>query len=135
MPERCVVAECSNVKNVVEGISLHRLPYFGDVRPVAKQRRRQWVNFVQRKRASWEASKSSVICSSHSKADDFERRFVQLPGLEQPLKARLREDEFGIVAIPSVYPVDSSREENAPSASKRERRMVSYNHKFMKLKS
>ena len=51
MPERCVVAGCSNIKDVTNRISLHLIPFFDDDRPEVKRRRRKWVEFVNRKRA------------------------------------------------------------------------------------
>ena len=50
--------------------------FFEDDRPEAKRRREKWVDFVKQKRAKWQPSKRSVICSVHFKPEDFERRFV-----------------------------------------------------------
>ena len=36
MPDRCVVAGCSNVPNSEKGIALHKFPFFGDDRNMAK---------------------------------------------------------------------------------------------------
>ena len=33
MPERFVVGNCSNVRDSAKGISLHKIPFFGDDRP------------------------------------------------------------------------------------------------------
>ncbi|XP_068738515.1 THAP domain-containing protein 1-like [Montipora capricornis] len=71
MPKRCVAAGCSNERNLEEGISLHKLPFHGEDRPEAKKRREKWVDFVQLKRAKWEPSQSSVLCSEHFKREDF----------------------------------------------------------------
>ena len=45
MPGRCVVANCSNVNDSVNGISLHPI-LLRNERPEAKKRRRQWLAFV-----------------------------------------------------------------------------------------
>ena len=47
MPMRCVAGGCSNTP----GTALHSIPYFGDDRPQAKERRKKWVDFVKQKRA------------------------------------------------------------------------------------
>ena len=36
MSERCVVAGCSTIKDVKNGISWHRIPFFNDECPEAK---------------------------------------------------------------------------------------------------
>ena len=71
MPTRCVAAGCGNVKNPEEGISMHFIPYYGDERPEPKRRRKKWVDFVKQKRARWEPSKTSVLCSVYFKPEDF----------------------------------------------------------------
>ena len=71
MPTRCVAAGCGNVKNPKEGISMHFIPYYGDERPEPERRRKKWVDFVKQKRARWEPSKTSVLCSLHFKPEDF----------------------------------------------------------------
>ena len=71
MPTRCVAAGCGNVKNPKEGISMHFIPYYGDERPEPKRRRKKWVDFVKQKRARWEPSKTSVLCSVYFKPEDF----------------------------------------------------------------
>ena len=124
MPERFVVGNFSNVRDSAKGISLHKIPFFGDDRPVAKRRRRQWIAFVQRRRAHWCATKSSVICSAHFKPEDYERRMTNLPGFGS-MKAYLKEYEIGVVPVPSVYPVVKEQEEGECSkTSSRQRRMV-----------
>ena len=75
MPTRCVAAGCGNVKNPKEGISMHFIPYYGDERPEPKRRRKKWVDLVKQKvkqkRARWEPSKTSVLCSVHFKPEYF----------------------------------------------------------------
>ena len=68
MPKRCIAAGCSNVRNLKEDISLHKLPFYNDDRTEAKKRRKKWVDFVRLKRAKWQPSQSSVLCSEHLKA-------------------------------------------------------------------
>ena len=123
MPERCVVGHCSNVRDFAKGISLHKIPFSEDDRPVAKRRRRLWISFVQRRRAHWNATKSAVICSVHFKPEDFERRLTNLPGFGS-MKAYLREDEIGVVPVPSIYPVVAEEGGDCPETSSRQRRMV-----------
>ena len=61
MPTRCVAAGCG----------MHFIPYYGDERPEPKRRRKKWVDFLKQKRARWEPSKTSVLCSVHFKPEDF----------------------------------------------------------------
>ena len=86
---------------------LHTIPYANDQRPDAKKRRKAWVDFVKMKRAKWEPSSSSVICSRHFKPDDFMTRYVGphvAPGEQQAfvVKPRLKTDDFGICVCPSI---------------------------------
>ena len=123
MPERCVVGGCSNVKDINNGISLHRIPFFEDERTEAKRRRKKWIEFVSRKRAKWTSSKTSVICSVHFLPDDFIH--AVLSGLDVGLKRRLIEDSIGTVPVPSVYLKEAS-EPLVSSGSRRNQRMVSH---------
>ena len=59
--KRCVAAGCSNERNLEEGISLHKLPFYSNNLPEAKKRRKKCVDFVRLKRAKWEPSQSSVL--------------------------------------------------------------------------
>ena len=124
MPEVCVAAGCSNQKDEVKGISLHVIPFFEDDRPEAKRRRKKWVDFVKQKRAKWEPSKHSVICSVHFKPEDFERRFVLGEPGGKSMPRWLRKDEFGCCVFPTIHTV--GKEESMGKASKREKRMVSH---------
>ena len=65
MPDRCVVAGCSNVPNSEKGIALHNIPFFGDDRNKAKARRKKWTEFVELKRGKWSPTASSAVCSCH----------------------------------------------------------------------
>ena len=68
--------------------------------------------------AKWIPSKSSVICSAHFTPDDFVRKFAGFAEKELKYDARLKRDDIGISAIPSVY----LKEEEIMSI--RERRQV-----------
>ena len=107
MPDRCVVFGCknSNSKEFRErGLSLHRIPFFEDQRPIAKKRRKLWVDFVNVKRQKWEPSKYSSVCSQHFTEGDFERpTILQLPEF-QPPRRDLKRDEVGISVFPSIQP-------------------------------
>ena len=103
MPMRCVAGGCSNTPE--NGIVLHSIPYFGDDQPQAKKRRKKWVDFVKQKRAKWENSKNSAICSVHFKPEDFQRLFTSLPGQSAPYIPRLNRDNFGVTAFPTIHAV------------------------------
>ena len=96
MPNRCVVGGCSNVADAKQSISLHFIPFAGDERPEARRRRKLWVDFVRLKRAKWEQTSVSSICSEHFAKEDFTEMFSG-PSRK---KLRLSADEFGTVAIP-----------------------------------
>ena len=63
MVNRCVAGGCSNTAG--PGVSLHKFP--SD--PVL---RKQWEKQVQRTRAKWKATETSVLCSAHFTEDCFE---------------------------------------------------------------
>ena len=42
MPDRCVAANCGNIKDKERNISMHRFPFYGDTRPEAQKRRKRW---------------------------------------------------------------------------------------------
>ena len=118
MPTRCVVFGCNNTNDKERGISLHEIPFYGDDRPVAKQLGRQWVNFVKQKRANFEPSKRSVVCSQHFSAEAFGR--VAIPSFSAPKKF-LKRDEIGVYVFPTIQSVSQAK----PS-SERDTRMVSF---------
>ena len=125
MPKRCVAAGCSNVSNLKEGISLHKLPFYDDDRPEAKKRRKKWVDFIRLKRMKWQPSQSSVLCSEHFRREDFVRS-ANL-GDEQNLdiaKRWLRTDDFGVCVFPSVHAKALVPNPNDKPASNRAKRMV-----------
>ena len=92
---------CSNVRSLENGIGLHTIPFYGDKDPQAKKRRKKWIDFVRLKRAQWQPSKNSVICSKHFKADDFVRNYALLKDQEAPSIPYLVRDRFGITAFPT----------------------------------
>ena len=100
-PDACVVFGCSRTADARRGIGLHRIPFFGDPREEGIKRRQKWVNFVQQRRAKWEPTKHSKICSLHFKREDFTRMFTLLPGQKIPSSPRLKEDDLGPCVFPS----------------------------------
>ena len=102
MPTRCVAGGCNSFPNLKEGIALHTIPFYNDDRPKARKRRKKWVNFVKRKRAKWEPTKTSAICSKHFKPEDFKRRFSFLPGQDSAFIPRLLTDDLGVSVFPTV---------------------------------
>ena len=64
MPKRCIVWNCSNVADKTQNIAIHVIPFYVNDRPIAKSRKKQWVDFVREKRGEkWIPSGHSVICS------------------------------------------------------------------------
>lgn len=105
MPERCVVYGCNNTASTTKGIYLYRIPYFDDTRSEAKSRRKKWVSFIQRKRDKWQPSVSSVVCSQHFTEDCFEYGSDTVEKYKFP---KLKRDEIGITAVPSLLPKATS---------------------------
>ena len=113
MPTRCIAARFGNIKSKKDGISLRTIPYFGDNRPGAVKKRRKWVAFVKQKRAKWEPSATSVICSKHFKPEDFTVVFPGLSDEADMLDNRSLKDDLGINVFPSIHPASiRSGEEN-----------------------
>ena len=102
MPNRCVVRGCSNAANPAEGISLHLIPFAGDERPEAKRRGKQWVD-LRNKRAKWEATPNSSVCSARFAKEDFYDMFATL----STKKPRLIFDKIGVVAVPKYTNPDN----------------------------
>lgn len=121
MPHRCVIGGCSNVRSLENGIALHTILFYGDERPEAKKRRKRWVDFVKQKRAGWEPSKSSVICSNYFKADDFVRNYALITDKHAQSVPYLVRDSFGITAYPTVH---AGELEDEQPLSDRDKRMV-----------
>ena len=99
--QRCVVFGCNNTASSGKGISLYRIPFWDDSRQVAKSRRKKWLDFIRRKRDKWNPSCSSVVCSVHFTEDCFEYGSDTVEKYKTP---KLKRDDIGITAIPSVLP-------------------------------
>ncbi|XP_044171604.1 uncharacterized protein LOC122955935 [Acropora millepora] len=124
MPHRCVVGGCSNIRSLEKGIGLHMLPFYGDERPEAKKRRKRWIDFVRLKRAQWEPTKSSVICSKHFKPDEFVRNYTLLKDQEAPSIPYLERDSFGITAFPTVHTGVNVAEDEQPLSNRGKRMAI-----------
>ena len=105
MPMRCVVGSCNNTLDLENGIALHSIPYVGVDQPQEKKRWKKWVDFVKQKKAKWEPSKNSAICSVHFKPGDFQRLLASLPGQSTPYIPRLNRDDFRVAAFPTILAV------------------------------
>ena len=101
MPNRCVVAGCSNVPDIKNGLVIHTIPYFGNDDPVPKKRRKKWVDFVNQTRKNFTATKNSGIFSAHFTPESFQRRFHFVQGQDKPCIPRLVRDDIGIAVTPS----------------------------------
>ena len=123
MPYRCVVYGCANTPDAENRIALHRIPFYGDSRPEAVKRRQRWIDFVKQRRARWEPTKDSMICSRHFKEDDF-LRILNVPGLEGPTLPRLRRDEIGIAVCPSIQSSVEKQEDISARDTRAIRRKV-----------
>ena len=130
MPNRCGAAGCGSTPDIRNGIVLHAIPFYGDERPVAKKRRKQWVDFVKQKRAKWEATATSRLCSKHFKAEDFMRRFNYLEGQGEAVIPRLTRDEIGVVPVPSIHAVGKSVSQQSTSSTRRAHRQVGRPHQL-----
>ena len=77
------------------------------------------------KRAQWEPSKNSVICSKHFKPDDFVRNYTLLKDQEALSIPYLERDSLRITAFPTVHTEVHVAEDEQP-LSNRDKRMVRY---------
>ena len=109
MPERCVVYGCDNTANSKQGVSLYRIPYWDDSREIAVRRRKNWLDFIRRKRDRWEPSPGSVVCSDHFTKDCFEYGSDTVEKYKTP---KLKRDEIGICVVPSLL---SNKATSVPS--------------------
>ena len=119
MPLQCVVSNCSNIASSKKGITVHIISYYNDNPPLAKARRKQWIDFVKTKRTHWKPKKYLCVCSQHFAAEDYTRRFSFLP---HQGKRQLVKDETGVVPIPRYSvgnAVDDKNKENLSACSKR----------------
>ena len=68
----------------------------------------------------------NVICSTHFKAEDFVRRFMNTEGeLGSALTPWLKRDDFGIAVFPSIHAFAVSAGKEEPLTD-RDKRMVRY---------
>ena len=117
MPNRCVVAGCSNVPDTAKNIGLHKFPEDKDSET---KRQRPWIAFVQTKRAKWSPTDLSCICLQHIKADDFESPFITIPGTAFVSRAVLKKD-----AVPTIHSQKAEEKDNhAGLRSARQHRSV-----------
>ena len=122
MPERCVAARCGNVKDPARNISMHKIPFFGDVCPIKKKRQKKWVDFVLERRTMWVPGKTSPLCSVHFAPDEAVK---QRPlNKEVNLKRDLKKDEIGVCVFPSIHAKRKGEDDEPPSKKRREARMV-----------
>ena len=119
MPDRCVVAGCSNISDPEKGIALHKIPFYGDDRREAKARRKKWTDFVKLKRDKWTPSASSALCSCHFAPEDFTRR-LSFGSLK--CQRTLIKDEIGVLPVPKFQRNTWGEEE----LSDRSRRQVGH---------
>ena len=103
IPHRYIVGGCSIVRSSESVIALHTIPFYGDERLEAKKRRKRRIHFVRQRRAGWDPSKSSVICSKHFKADNFVRNYALITDKLAQLVPYLVRDSFGFTAYPTVH--------------------------------
>ena len=78
MPDKCVVFGCNNRPKKEKGISLHTIPFDGTDDADKLKRRKKWVDFVKLKRAGWEPTKHSAVCSKHFLDEDYYVMFSDL---------------------------------------------------------
>lgn len=92
------------MQHLQEGIVLHMIPFCGENYPELKK---QWVDFVKLKHATWEPSKM-VICSKHFKPDDFVRSLdVSTEDRGISITPWLAQDEY-VITIDSCFHDHSS---------------------------
>ena len=77
-------------------MTLHPIPFYNDERLEAKRRRKKWVDWVKLKRARWEPTMHSCICSFHFTPESFERK-IFTPGTSR--SRRLVADELGVAVF------------------------------------
>ena len=76
---RCVVQDCSNISDILAGLSLHK-------RPIENIARGIWVKFVRTKRANFNPGEVRfMVCSDHFSAECFERSY-HMKGTTRRLK-------------------------------------------------
>ena len=92
--------ELQHVADKTKNIAIHVILFYGDDRPIAKSRTKEWVDFVRKKRGGkWSPSEHTVICSRHFAPEDYTRRFDYGGQVE---KSRLIGEEIGVLAVPRL---------------------------------
>ena len=62
------------------------------------------VDFVKQKRAKWEPTRNSSLCSRHFTEDDFICHFTFADETSgKPIIPRLKQDELGINVFPTIH--------------------------------
>ena len=113
MPTRCIVAGCSNTYK--EGVSLHSFPKDANLRRI-------WTAKVKLTRAHWNSpSDSSVVCSDHFDASDFEEGLWAQFGLKK--QKRLKPDAIPNIRAPSKDEADAKRKAEPRSAVEKRKKM------------
>ena len=121
MPQKCVVGDCSYVRSSENGIVLHMIPFYSNESPEAKKRRKRLIDFLRRKHAGWDPSKSLVICSKDFKKDDFVRNYALITDKQAQSLPYLVRDSFGFTAYPTVH---AGELEDEQPLSNQDKRMV-----------
>ena len=106
MPGRCVVGGCSAFPDVQNGLILHAIPFLNDdERPEARKRRKKWIDFVKQKRAKWEPTRNSSVCSRRFTENDYVQcfSFVDEVTKKPIMPPRLKRGKIGINIVPSVH--------------------------------
>ncbi len=106
MPKRCVIYNCSNTNK--SGHSVHEFPK-------DEARRRQWIRFVQVKRANFtppSVKSQAVICSAHFEESCYPMDVLRLGEFTGGLMSMMRNLKPG--SIPTIQPF-------IPSASAQKR--------------
>ena len=99
---RCVaggpnLVSCANSQHT-EGISMHLFPK----EETDPQRRRKWVNFVHKHRPSFQATKTSVLCSAHFEDSCFNMNFMLAKSLN--IKRFLKDDAVPTIDVAGIVP-------------------------------
>ena len=102
MPNRCVEDNCGNFPDVDRGICLRVIPFYENENPVARKRRRQWVEFIKAKRANFFPTSASRLCSAQFKPEDYIRRFHVLESQGMSSMPRLIRGEVGVIPVPTI---------------------------------
>ena len=119
MPARCKAASCSKLPYKERGIALRPIPFSNNERAEAKRRRKRWVDWVRLKRARWEPTRHSCICSSHFTPESYTQRMF-IPGTTR----RLITDECGVAAFPTIHAMKDGDDTGDNIVSNRARRQL-----------